>query len=227
MVRDMLGLLKAPGRGIWVAYFHHASQGKTKQPPTCPYLPHCGGAIRRPLLGPWDGLGLGRVGLFNWFPVGVRWALPKYLSVVSLLFLSSFGWGQRASLEAFLSTPVGGAEMKTSEKPWSPGNGVLCHSSTVKIPEQSLPSFHFSESSYALYYVCQGFLVAGRAWMEWDYSLFPRTESPLLHFALIPTLSSISQLRLASTVGTQQMLTDLASKPCLMWPTCIFLKSGE
>lgn len=88
---------------------------------------------------------------------------------------------------------------------------MLCHSSTVKIPEQSLPSFHFSESSYALYYVCQGFLVAGRAWMEWDYSLFPRTESPLLHFALIPTLSSISQLRLASTVGSQQMLTDLAS----------------
>ena len=52
--------------------------------------------------------------------------------------------------------------------------------------------------------------------MEWGYSLFPRTGSPLLHFALMPTLNSITQLRLAYTVGTQQMLVDLESKLCLM-----------
>lgn len=92
-------------------------KGRQKRPPPCPYLPHWSGAIRCPLLGPWDGLGLGRVDLFNWILVGVTWALPKQISVVSLLFLSSFGWGPRASLEAFLSIPVGGAEVKTSEKP--------------------------------------------------------------------------------------------------------------
>lgn len=179
-----------------------------------------------PSLGPWDVLGLEKVDLFNWFSVGVRWALPKQFSVVSLLSLILW-LGARASLAAFLSMPVGGAEMKTSEKPWSPGRWVLCHFSIVKIPKQSAFFFPLFRVFLCSLLCMSGILVAGRAWMEWGYSLFPRTGSPLLHFALMPTLNSITQLTLAHTVGTQQMLVDLESKLCLMWPTCIFWKSGD
>lgn len=77
MVRDrlLLGLLKAPGRGNLSSLLPPCQSRKTKQPPTCPYLPRCGGAIRTaPCLGPEMGWawGEGFVQLVSgWCKVGI------------------------------------------------------------------------------------------------------------------------------------------------------------